>query len=230
MKNRMQLLFRGMSAAGLAVTLLVMGCSGSTAVKPAVDKTVALSPAAGSPQGGVPQEGIKVHGHWTIEVRNADGTVAEVRDFENALTSSGSAALSNFLGRTRSVGGWLITLYGGGPVTTGAFQTGPGIYQGIISEIGGQDANSGPGYFATLTVNAPSTGVNAGKLVLSGTATAQLDGDIRVVSTSVTALPNTQVPAAAYGGLYSFTSTNLAAPITLLAGQQVLVTVVISFS
>lgn len=223
MKNQVQLLAKGMSAAVLAVTLLMMGCSAAAPVP------AASSPAAGSPQGGLPQEGIKVHGHWTIEVRNADGTIAEVRDFENALMSSGAAGLSNILGRTRSVGGWQITLYGS-PVASGAFQTAPGIYQGIITETGGQYGNSGPGYFETLTVNVPTTGANADKLVLSGTAIAMNDGNVRTVTTELHALPSNQVPSPTYGGAYSFTSTTLASPITLLAGQQLLVTVVISFS
>src|ERR1700689_5452346 len=30
-------------------------------------------------------EGIIVHGHWTLEVKNPDGTVVERREFENAL-------------------------------------------------------------------------------------------------------------------------------------------------
>ena len=40
-----------------------------------------------------PSEGIQVHGHWTITVRNADGSVAERREFENALEAFGSYLL-----------------------------------------------------------------------------------------------------------------------------------------
>jgi hypothetical protein len=32
-------------------------------------------------------QGIKIHGHWVIDVRNPDGTLAQHRDFENALTA-----------------------------------------------------------------------------------------------------------------------------------------------
>lgn len=39
------------------------------------------------------QEGIQVHGHWTIEVRNPDGTVDKHLDFEN-----GFCTLSNTIG------------------------------------------------------------------------------------------------------------------------------------
>lgn len=231
MKNRMQLLFRGMSVTVLAVTLLVMGCSGSTAVKPAADKIVAPGPAASTPKGGMPQEGIKVHGHWTIEVRNADGTVAEVREFENALTGPGGAALSKFMGRANSVGGWTILLSSNN-VSSGPFQIDGIEYVGMIVENGGLNAPSGAGYFPSLTVAAPSIGTNADKLVLSGTATAQFNGSIRSVSTLVHMRPNTEAPSSTYGGggNPTLTTTDLGTPVALLAGQQVLVTVVISFS
>ena len=34
----------------------------------------------------MPQEGIKVHGDWTLTVRNPDGTIAAVHEFKNALS------------------------------------------------------------------------------------------------------------------------------------------------
>ena len=55
-----------------------------------------------SPPGG-PHEGIQVHGHWTIEVRNSDGTLAEKREFENAY--AGNTFLAGMLARKNSVGG-----------------------------------------------------------------------------------------------------------------------------
>ena len=51
-------------------------------------------------QKGGPQEGIKVHGHWTITVRNPDGTIASTREFENALlegTAGGAELLTALL-------------------------------------------------------------------------------------------------------------------------------------
>jgi hypothetical protein len=62
---------------------------------------------------GGPHEGIKVHGHWTIEVHNPDGTLANHREFENSLdANAGAAALASPLAR-RAVGGlWLVTLLG----------------------------------------------------------------------------------------------------------------------
>lgn len=46
-------------------------------------------------------EGIQVHGHWTIEVKDPDGTVKTHREFENSLVSAssggGAALLADLL-------------------------------------------------------------------------------------------------------------------------------------
>lgn len=57
-----------------------------------------------------PREAIKVHGHWTIDVRNPDGTLVTHREFENALTSEGSTTLGRLLVRQQTSGGWLVRL------------------------------------------------------------------------------------------------------------------------
>ncbi|MDO8717109.1 MAG: hypothetical protein Q7J73_09955 [Dehalococcoidales bacterium] len=229
MKKQIQLWVRGLLVAFLVVPLLMMGCSSPTvtadkAASPAL--VAAPGPAASSPRGGLPQEGIQVHGHWTIEVRNPDGTLAERREFENALGVEGDRLLSQVLGRTQSVGGWAILFNGN------AFQIGGFASVGWILENGGLNAPTGPGYFPTLTIDVPIAGTNADKLVLSGTATAQFDGNIVTVLTRSNRRPNTEAPSSTYGGdgAVIFTHTTLATPINLLAGQQVLVTVVISFS
>jgi hypothetical protein len=65
-----------------------------------------------SPHGGQ-HEGIKVHGHWTIEVRNPDGALVAHREFENSLQGGpGGRAnfLSSVLSRQNTVGNWIIFL------------------------------------------------------------------------------------------------------------------------
>ncbi len=57
---------------------------------------------------GVPGEGITVHGHWTIEVRDPDGTLAERREFENELLGGGVGAMVDILGRISTPGDWEI--------------------------------------------------------------------------------------------------------------------------
>src|SRR5215469_7481393 len=56
---------------------------------------------------GGPSVGIKVHGHWTIDVRNPDGTLVTHREFENSLipgSGFGAGALATFLARQYLVG------------------------------------------------------------------------------------------------------------------------------
>jgi hypothetical protein len=38
-------------------------------------------------------EGIKVHGHWTIDIKNPDGTLAQHHEFENSFQPGGSIAI-----------------------------------------------------------------------------------------------------------------------------------------
>jgi len=65
-------------------------------------------------------EGITVHGHWTIEVRNPDGTVATHREFENSLVSgTGPNLLVGLLSGNYVAGPWTIVLRGApGPCST----------------------------------------------------------------------------------------------------------------
>jgi len=58
------------------------------------------------------REGIKVHGHWTIDVKNPDGTLASHLDFENALDGNeGSDLLTGLLSGEYIPVGFTITLY-----------------------------------------------------------------------------------------------------------------------
>src|SRR5208337_4944362 len=73
-------------------------------------KTGEESAAEEKPAGDGKHEGIKVHGHWTIEVRNPDGKLVAHREFENSLTIPGGVVLSQVLARQNSVGAWSIFL------------------------------------------------------------------------------------------------------------------------
>jgi len=68
------------------------------------------SPEEKSPAKGAP-EGIKVHGHWTIDVKNPDGTLASHSDFENTLDGNeGSDLLTGVLSGEYIPLGFTITL------------------------------------------------------------------------------------------------------------------------
>jgi hypothetical protein len=178
------------------------------------------SVAEEKPSGDGSREGIKVHGHWTIEVRNPDGSLVSHREFENSLATgangSGSSVLSSILGRANSVGLWDIHLGGSICGTSSA----PGPCE--LAEPGG---GTSPAIFNTLSV-----GVNAGKVVLAGTATAQIAGAIVEVDTIASVCPPSNPPSSPCLNHANFTVAFLGTPISVSAGQIVQVQVAISFS
>jgi hypothetical protein len=69
----------------------------SSTEKPPAFQPPAAQAAAGEKEAAAPakpgDEGIKVHGHWTIDVKNPDGTLAQHREFENSFQPGGSIAI-----------------------------------------------------------------------------------------------------------------------------------------
>jgi hypothetical protein len=172
-----------------------------------------------------PAEGIEVHGHWTIEVRNPDGTLAERREFDNWLHSAGGQALAAILGRQASVGGWAIQLIGS------AFTSRTPYGDVGVMIVESTYPATGSNIFRTLTLTAPAIGEAASQpLRLSGTATAERDGAITQVETVMSRLAATEAPSNRYGSSAPFTSKTLDSPVSLTAGQSVTATVVITFS
>jgi hypothetical protein len=91
--------------------------SATSAAAPAANPAAAPAKAPASPAAKPPakgqHEGIKVHGHWVLEVRNPDGSVAKHVEFENNLVTptnyptygmNGSQALVALLSGTASLG------------------------------------------------------------------------------------------------------------------------------
>lgn len=170
-------------------------------------KSTATQPEASPARGQ--QEGIKVHGHWTIEVRNPDGTLVTHREFENALTPFGGQCLAFILTRHKTPGLWKIHL--------GGANTAIDIYEPA------EPAGAGAGVFKNLSVQGFNTPVDGG-VKLSGSATAQMDGSIALVGTGVQLQPCDD--PCGYG---QFSAATLATPVNVSAGQFVQVTVRISF-
>jgi hypothetical protein len=205
-------------------------------------------------------EGIKVHGHWVIDLKNPDGTLAEHREFENALADKGQFLVALASGY-EVFGGYFITLVGNacpgdpdGDHNCSIPQTGAQVYvlcNDFYTCVGG----------LTLAVNLTGTGTPAYSIVLSGSATMPLAGTISAVQTqAMTCFTSPTIggaptgfsvynPAACvangvplvnttnYNGLTTFTGTtltapgtNVPAPLAVSAGQIVQVTVTISFS
>jgi len=114
----------------LAIALTYSGASfaqsntGATAADakaaaPAQTATMAGETPAAKPGGRGSHDGIKVHGHWTIEVRNPDGTLVSHTEFENALCTTpssnaqtaspyGDSVIANLLSGNYVTGGWNI--------------------------------------------------------------------------------------------------------------------------
>ena len=153
-----------------------------------------------------PSDGIKVHGHWTIELTNPDGSVAGRHEFENALLNQGARVLATLLQGSAPRGFWVVQVghTSGGPC-------GPNATPCFLAEPGS------PIQGALLSV---ALMANGEAVKLSGTAMAGLDGDIALVTT-------TQII-----GLQSFvfSQRTLPAPIHVVAGQSITVSVVFSFS
>lgn len=181
-------------------------------------------------------EGIKVHGHWTIEVRNPDGEVVTHREFENGLVlgaQGGNVFLAQILGRQNTVGAWEVLLYG----SFGYIYIDELSSPLAISCVGGPVESCS----TNLAVSAAS-----GTVTLAGSAVVPSAYGIEVVSvyTSVyicnaTSTPQacpTSSPPPGVVPADGFTSRNLdgvngdPAPVPVSPGQTVAVTVTFSFS
>jgi hypothetical protein len=185
-------------------------------------------------------EGIKVHGHWTIEVLNPDGTVAAHRDFHNALLISdsccgGSGLLASILGRAELLGPWEVELSGNTPLCAGNGEC--WIAEPPICNPGTNNFLGGLGQSAANT--SCNLGLSMGPLqangqptaaaVLSGSITASTSGSITNVSTwNISAAgPTPTLNSRGYGPV---TAASLPSPVSVAAGQTVQVTVQISLS
>lgn len=157
--------------------------------------------------------GIRVHGHWVIEVRDPDGSLAQRREFDNALMTTGVEVLGSVMAKEATIGHWRIWL--------GRFVCENGASSPancLLFEATDAVSPGNPHVFNTLTVAATTGG-----LVLSGQATAQRDGSITEVMTraKMTGQPAASGP---------FTLHNDVPGTPVFAGQSISVTVTITFS
>jgi hypothetical protein len=104
-----------------------LNSSGTPSASTAKPAAVSASPqkSAQAPASGL-TTGIKVHGHWTIDVLNHDGTLANRVEFENGLTLIGAEALPAILGRTMTPGAWAIGLGYSNTMGNPTIDPGPG--------------------------------------------------------------------------------------------------------
>jgi hypothetical protein len=182
-------------------------------------------------------QGIKVHGHWTIDVRNPDGTVVAHREFENTLGTLQNS-LAAVLSRAGSVGFWKIELQD--PNGT-ANQIGPCInsqaanrgVQCDIIEPGWASASGGALSFQFPTLTVSTAGSNSAQLVLSGTAVASVSDSIALVLTLLNVCAPTVAPSTPCATTQPVLFTVAALTnnfVNVTPGQTIAVTVTISFS
>lgn len=179
---------------------------------------------AGGTSSGAAQEGIKVHGDWTLTMRNPDGSVAARHEFKNALALhlGGDKILAQLLSGTAVTGQWTIALFTS-PVSACNANNAPCQ---ITETASPNSANS-----RDLTRTVPTTGPDAGKLVLRGSVRIPADATISVVQTDLTSCGASVTPASCVSAFgVGFTQRSLTTGVPVAQDQLVEVKVVISFS
>lgn len=202
---------KGLAAVG-AIVVLALAAVAVAAL------TGAFRTAHASASGASRPDAIKVHGAWTLEVRQQGRLVRRVQ-FHNELTNP--AVLARLLTGQGSVGQWSI---------------------GIGNQVCGTPATplycwndqGGPGGVAqthNVTVTTPTSGPDQDKIVLKGHFDVGVDGTINLVNSGLRECPASVAPSTTCsGGDWVLTQRSLATGVPVVAGQQVLETVKISFS
>lgn len=125
-----------------------------------------------------PSEGIQVHGDWTIDIYNEDGSLDRHVEFSNALTNGGGVFLAELLGDMTYAGTWGVEMYsadGSQPcVSSDGQPTSCWTYQpfSLLTPLEGSDLS------LDLQV-----AVQDNQLTLSGSHDASADGQIDQVET-----------------------------------------------
>ncbi len=176
------------------------------------------APAAAT-SSDVRQEGVKVHGDWTLTVRNPDGTVAGRYEFKNALAINSFAdlLLAEILEGTRVPGKWIVKLGGPGFLCSSGFCS--------ISESGTPEASDSK----DLTKSVDSNGPDPRRLVLRGSVRIFNSSTITQVNTGLGFCVPPVSPSSCFPGT-DFTERVLNPGVPVVQDQLVEVKVVISFS
>jgi hypothetical protein len=219
-----------------AVAASVASGVAAPAAKPHAPAGQAVSAGASAAKGS--QEGIKIHGHWTIEVKNPDGRLVTHREFENSLAPAGAGAslLAAILGGVATPGSWMIQVRDSATNTTNVTNM-IGIAQFNTYAYSYCNGNAGPYYeencsATPLVVTAPvyNLGSPSGNPSFTGT-TLTLAGSAAVpaafTAASIGYVETDNIPctgstpqaclllppsAPSPGGFFTFTERNLIGP------------------
>lgn len=227
-----------------------LASANGAAPRPSAPLAGARGESGQKPAPGINQ-GMKVHGHWIIDIKNPDGTLAHHHEFENSIQYDGQNYLVGLLSGYAAAGP--MEIYFTGPSNGTAPCAGAQYnFCAIVTSTATQ-----PGAFACsvyycaggLTMT-PTFGVGP-TLTLAGSITANEAGTVGQVGTGMNGCgqPGTTYPTAIstvspatcfaqtavgysngsdFGG--TMTYTTLASPISVANGQIIQVTVVLSFS
>lgn len=179
----------------LAITLMLAGAGSPAATSFQQESTARPG-----------DDGIKVHGHWTIDLTNPDGSPAGHHEFENALTPGGAAIIAGLLQSNNPRGRWSVSLFTAQPNLNPC--------DGHACEIS-EPGHPGPP-LPLLSVDLVS---NGRAVKLSGSVTPTQDCSVVQVWSVQTPNPG-----------QAFSVRELPSPIPVVAGQSIAVSVVLSFS
>jgi len=197
-------------------------------IKPSIRNAVLAATLFALAQIGQAQENMGIHGHWTVTVRNPDGTLASRYEFENSITDMGKSLVLNLLGGA--------TLTNGAP--TWQLDIGGSLcFQKPSTALGDCQISVQP----TRPILPGTTNFASLPLEMSGTVKMDGNGQIMSVATQVTNLVGKTVHGQApQNGTLTFSSRDLTKPdsaagttqppINVQAGQNVDFTVDISIS
>jgi hypothetical protein len=217
-----------------------------------------------------PHEGITVHGYWTIEVKNPDGTVVKHVEFENSLdpgftapnptagqppvtVPGGAAFLSALLGGQwagpvvpapasgSSAPGWVIALVGPAGLSNLSVLSSPNapcialLAACLIGQQGTFCGTPSAGNSCNLSVSPQGTAPAFTGVQLSGSVAATQNGQISTVATLISPLScqpsgTACLPTGVITASFTSSTNFPGAPISVITGQTIAVTVTISFS
>jgi hypothetical protein len=198
--------------------------------------------AAGKDEKGVGgvHQGLKLHGHWTITIKNPDGTVTSHNEFENSLTGGGPSAILSLIAGQATPSDLMIGFsdVGGTPPCVST----QGVC-GIVRILTDEPADSNCQVFYCVTGLTTTLNINSTPptLTYAGSFTATQAGAINTVATYVgmcgfgtgnvsSSAPN--VCNTASGGsntVGQFTGASIT-PVSVLNGQIIQITVVFTIS
>jgi len=179
-----------------------------------------------SEQSAAPKaDGITVQGDWKVTVKSANGRVLRVHRFTNEF--NGASTLAPILAHASATGRYWMTLSD----ASGSNQNPCGDPAGTAAScflFESDDPNGGvPFWFDNLAVSTPSSS----QLQVTGEIEATRNGQFNHVRMLLSRCSGATAPSSCHPGSYgNFSSRTLPAPITLIAGQQAIVTVTYTFS